>query len=196
MGKLTKYDTGATRDSREGKLVFDKFLSIPVIRQYAAYMHMNRIQSDGELRAGDNWQNGIKQEDYIESLFRHVLDMIEFHRGLDDSNRLAQIEGIAAICGIMFNSMGWLHEWLKENAPIEFDKEEITLEQKERREEYKTDPEIGPWQVWRTHESGLSQFTNDRKIGFCGQPYGGEQCEGCSDRPVCVSHLGHWKGGA
>jgi len=174
MGKLTTYKTGATRDSREGKFVFDKFLSMKVLRQFASYMHMNRIQSDGNLRDGDNWQKGISQEDYIESLFRHVLDTVDFHRQLKDRDRDGMIEGVAAVCGVMFNSMGWLHEWLKKNDPIRFDKDEITFEQEERR--------------------GTTIYTTKNHTGFCGQPFGKDQCKGCDDMAMCVSDLGNWKG--
>ncbi|MHC4757222.1 MAG: hypothetical protein ACYTE8_01045 [Planctomycetota bacterium] len=132
MGKLTTYTTGATRDSREGKLVFDKFLSHSVILQFAKYMNMNRVQSDGKLRSGDNWQKGITQEDYMESAFRHFMDFWDHHRNLKNRDRDGHIEGIGAVCGLLFNIMGWLHEWLKENEMVDFDLSEPTFEMSER----------------------------------------------------------------
>jgi hypothetical protein len=127
MGKLTKYDTGATRDSRDGKLVYDKFLSPVVLKQFAKYMNMNRVQSDGALRPGDNWQKGIAMEDYTESLHRHLMDFWMEHRGINTEPGI-----LAAMCGIMFNVMGYMHEYLKFNPMQDFDGDEPTPEMAKR----------------------------------------------------------------
>jgi hypothetical protein len=136
-GVMNNFDTGATRDTSEGKLVFDKFFSHPVLVQYAKYMNMNRLQSDGQLRDGDNWQKGIPQEKYMESTYRHFMDFWAYHRETEYRDRQQDVEGIGAICGLLFNVMGWLHEWLKDYDPVEFDTTEPTAEMKERQAKVK-----------------------------------------------------------
>lgn len=108
-GTLRTFDTGATRDTAEGKPDYEGFLSPIVLRAYAAYMNGHRLQSDGTLRASDNWQKGISKDAYMSSLWRHFMDMWTLHRGYDTEE--ADME--MAICGILFNAMGYLHEELK-----------------------------------------------------------------------------------
>ena len=72
-------------------------------------MTKHRLQADGKLRDSDNWQKGIPKREYIKSGFRHFHDWWMEHRGY------ASREGIIdALCGIMFNTMGYLLEVLKE----------------------------------------------------------------------------------
>jgi hypothetical protein len=140
-GNMRSFDTGATRDTAEGKLCFDKFLSVDVLFQYAKYMSMNRLQSNGDLRDGDNWQKGIPMDAYMESGMRHLLEWWKIHRrNRPDKEenvmmRPQVIEMVSAICGVMFNSMGYLHELLKINDMVDFDGDEPTDEMKERRDE-------------------------------------------------------------
>lgn len=100
------FSTGATRDTNEGKLDFRGFLSPSVIKRYAEYMHKNRIQSDGELRAGDNWKKGIPKDTYMESMWRHFFSVWDgFENGADIDEEL---------CALLFNVCGMLHERLKD----------------------------------------------------------------------------------
>jgi len=131
-GTLRSFNTGATRDTGEGKLDFEGFLSPAVLKQFAKFMNMNRLQSDGELRDSDNWQNGIPTDVYMKSGYRHFFEWWEFHRQIDHRDRDGMIEGIGAMCGLMFNVMGYLHEWLKINPMVRFDDDEPTFEMKER----------------------------------------------------------------
>lgn len=130
-GVMNSFDTGATRDTSEGKLVFDKFLSPKVLLQFAKYMNMNRLQSDGQMRDGDNWQKGIPMDKYMESAYRHFFDWWLEHRGYETDAGL-----MAALCGLLFNTMGYMHEMLKHDprAMQDFDGEEPTPEMKERQE--------------------------------------------------------------
>jgi len=108
MKNIRKFSTGATRDTDENKNDYEGFLSPLVIEAFGNYMTRHRKQSDGELRASDNWQKGIPKEQYIKSAWRHFLDWWKEHRG--DKSR----EGIEnALCGLMFNIMGYYHEYLK-----------------------------------------------------------------------------------
>lgn len=128
-GVLRSFDTGATRDTAEGKLDPEGFTHPMVMEQFYKYMNMNRLQSDGKLRASDNWQKGIPIEAYMKSLKRHCDDVWLEHRGFNADNGL-----IAALCGIMFNAMGYLHETLKNGdwTLQEFDNGEPTKEIEER----------------------------------------------------------------
>ena len=106
---IRKFETGATRDTEEGKLDFEGFLSPIVLEKFAEYMNKHRKQSDGQLRDSDNWQKGIPKKDYIKSLFRHFMDFWKEHRGYRSRDGIEE-----SLCGIIFNSMGYLFEILKE----------------------------------------------------------------------------------
>lgn len=109
-GILREFETGATRDTSEGKLDYEGFLSPTVLKRYAGYLDKHRTQSDGVIRASDNWQKGIPPDVYMKSLCRHFFDVWEIHRG-----KLCTEEAFEeALCGVMFNSMGYLFETLKE----------------------------------------------------------------------------------
>lgn len=109
MTKTRKFKTGATRDTEEGKLDFEGFLSPLVIQRFAEYMHENRVQSNGNIRDSDNWQKGMPKEAYMKSGWRHFFDWWCRHRGLEAREDLEK-----ALCGLIFNVMGYLHETLKE----------------------------------------------------------------------------------
>ena len=132
-GTLRSFETGATRDTNEGKLDFEGFLSPAVLHQFARYMNMNRLQSDGNLRDSDNWQKGMPFDVYMKSGFRHFFEWWIQHRtgGEPHEDRIAMV---GAICGVMFNCMGYLHEWLKHNDEVRFDDNEPTPEMAERQE--------------------------------------------------------------
>ena len=106
--KIRSFDTGATRDQDTSKLDYEGFLSPLVITRYAEYMHKNRVQADGTLRASDNWQKGIPLDSYMKSGFRHFKDWWDNHRGLQARELVED-----AICALLFNACGYLHETLK-----------------------------------------------------------------------------------
>jgi hypothetical protein len=107
---MRTFKGGATRDSDENKLDFEGFLSAPAIKRYAEYMHSHRKQPDGKLRDSDNWQKGIPIPAYMKSLWRHFFDVWWIVRGgngdLED-----------ALCAVLFNVQGMLHEVLKKKRP-------------------------------------------------------------------------------
>lgn len=102
------FDTGAYRDTDKNKNDYEGFLSPLVIEAFGNYMSKHRIQSDGKLRDSDNWQKGISQEVYMKSLYRHFMDLWLEHRGYKSREGKEN-----ALCGIMFNTMGYLFESLK-----------------------------------------------------------------------------------
>ena len=106
---MRKFDTGATRDTDEGKPDYEGFLSPLVLERYAQYMGKNRLQADGMLRASDNWQKGIPPIVYMKSAWRHFMEWWILHRK-------ACVKGVAydvleeSLCALLFNVMGYLHE--------------------------------------------------------------------------------------
>ena len=107
-GTVRQFDTGATRDTDEGKFDFEGFLSPAVLYRFAEYMHKNRIQSDGTMRASDNWQRGIPRDQYMKSMFRHFMEVWTRHRA--EPIVLLEDEMEDALCALLFNVMGYLFE--------------------------------------------------------------------------------------
>ena len=110
MGEVRRFETGATRDTEKDKLDYEGFLSPWVLERYARYMHKHREQSDGNLRDSDNWQKGMPKSAYIKSMWRHLMDLWFGHRG-----EFSQEGTEEALCAIIFNAMGYLHELLRED---------------------------------------------------------------------------------
>lgn len=106
---MRTFETGATRDTDSGKLDYEGFLSPLVLERYAQYMDEHRRQADGAFRDSDNWQKGIPRDAYMKSLWRHFMDAWKAHRGL--SIRVSIEE---ALCAVLFNAMGYLHEILRD----------------------------------------------------------------------------------
>jgi hypothetical protein len=110
--QVRTFDTGATRDTDEGKLDYEGFLSPWALEAFAQYMHTHRVQSDGTLRSSDNWQKGIPTEAYMKSMFRHFMAVWTLWRAgeWDDG---AQADLCRDLCALMFNVQGMLHELVK-----------------------------------------------------------------------------------
>ncbi len=105
---MREFETGATRNLDADKLDYEGFLSPLVLERYAQYMHSHRQQADGVLRDSDNWQKGIPLQAYMKSGYRHFFDWWKIHRGLPVAETVEE-----ALCGLLFNVMGYLHEVLK-----------------------------------------------------------------------------------
>lgn len=123
---VEKFETGATRHSDADKPDYEGFLSPLVIESYGKYMHTHRKQADGSLRDSDNWQKGIPTAKYMKSLWRHLFAAWKLHRGYSVEAEL--IGGKWAtptledcLNGILFNTMGYLHELIKakDTSPVE-----------------------------------------------------------------------------
>lgn len=114
--KMREFDTGATRDSDDSKIDYEGILSPRAIRRYGEYMNKHRIQADGKLRDSDNWQKGIPLAAYMKSLWRHLMELWTRHRiarfqsGWTPEERF-DVED--ALCAIIFNASGYLHEIMK-----------------------------------------------------------------------------------
>jgi hypothetical protein len=109
-----KFETGATRDTEQDKLDYEAFFSPLVLERRAKYMHAKRLMLDGSRRDGDNWQKGIPFEVYVKSAWRHFVEFWKLHRGLNAyDEKGAAVDQETALCGLMFNLEGYLHELLK-----------------------------------------------------------------------------------
>jgi len=111
-GVIRKFSTGATRDTSDGKYDYEGFLSPIVIQKYAEYMHSNRKQSDGSLRAGDNWQKHFGENHYavcMKCMWRHFMDLWLEHRKLKSRDGIEN-----AIMGILFNVMAYADKYYKD----------------------------------------------------------------------------------
>lgn len=109
MSEIRTFNTGATRDTEDGKHDPEGFLSPLVILRFCEYMTKHRKQADGNLRDSDNWQKGIPLSTYMKSMWRHFLDLWMEYRGHPSREGLED-----ALCAIIFNAMGYLHEILIE----------------------------------------------------------------------------------
>lgn len=108
VAEYRAFETGATRTKDDGKHDYEGFLSPLVIERYGQYMHKHRQNSSGVMRDSDNWQKGIPFDAYMKSGWRHFFDWWREHRGY------TSVEGIEdALCALIFNSSGYLHELLK-----------------------------------------------------------------------------------
>ena len=103
---IRTFGSGATRDTDEGKLDWEGFVSPVAMRFFAEYMHKHRHQSDGTLRDADNWQKGMPRRQYMKSLIRHTWDL-----WLKWRCPPYNIEGLVdLLCAIIFNAQGLLLE--------------------------------------------------------------------------------------
>ena len=116
--KIRQFSTGATRNLDKSKLDYEGFLSPLALKAFAEYMHSHRQQKDDTFRDSDNWQKGIPHDVYVKSLFRHFFDLWSLHRGgapISPDSGL-QVDQVDALCAMMFNVQGLLHELLKERS--------------------------------------------------------------------------------
>lgn len=105
--QMRVFNTGATRDANTDKLDYKGFISPLAMERFSAYMHKHRKQSDGSIRASDNWKKGIPLDAYMESLVRHVFEVWRLYENGDTE----QTEEL--MCAVMFNAQGFLHERAK-----------------------------------------------------------------------------------
>ncbi|HEV2417039.1 MAG TPA: dATP/dGTP diphosphohydrolase domain-containing protein [Terriglobia bacterium] len=104
------FETGATRSNDAGKIDYEAYLSPMVIEAFGRYMLKHEKQADGSRRSGDNWQKGIPKDEYLKSAWRHFWDWWALHRSVKLRGSTTMED---AICALLFNAMGYLHEYLK-----------------------------------------------------------------------------------
>lgn len=109
-GIIRSFQTGATRDTASKKPQYSLYISPLVTKRYGQFMLAHQTQTDGTVRAGDNWQKGIPNAIYLDSAERHFLDWKLWERGFP-GEMVAGIE--ETLCSLIFNASGQLHEILK-----------------------------------------------------------------------------------
>ncbi len=114
--EIRQFNSGATRDTVEGKLSYVRALSPIVLQRYVQYLDVHRKQSDGSMREFDNWKQGIPKEAYLDGSGRHFVAMWLLEHGFPASDNHGPVTLEDSLCGIIFNAMGRLHELLKEKS--------------------------------------------------------------------------------
>jgi hypothetical protein len=107
------YDTGATRDTEEGKLRFHAALSPYALAALVDYMRRHNNQAH---RCEENWKQGMPLEDYLGSDIRHTVSWWTLHDSIAGAGTLLPEQLTAlidALCGDLFNAFGYLHELTK-----------------------------------------------------------------------------------
>lgn len=97
MSKITKFKTGAIRDTQEGKIDFTETIAWESFGRYAAYM-TEKAKKYGK----GNFLKGIPIESYEKSMLRHVHKYMVNKQGGDlerDQDHLAAI--VFNVFGIM-----------------------------------------------------------------------------------------------
>jgi len=109
------FESGATRTGGD-KPEYAGYLSPSVIEAFGRYMFEHQLQADGTVRSCRNWQKGIPGESYMQSMFRHFIEVwthYERYR-LDPANAAThEQEMVASLMALMFNVQGMAHELLR-----------------------------------------------------------------------------------
>ena len=118
--KIRQFNSGATRDSNDGKFDYEGFNHPLVDEAYGRYMHKHRKQADGKLRDSDNWQKLFGPKHCavcIKSLMRHLLDLRFLHRGYKRTDEKSGLEVTEeeALCAIIFNANAYLFKILTDD---------------------------------------------------------------------------------
>lgn len=108
-----EFTTGAKRDTEEGKLRFHAALSPYALEAWVDYCrrHNNQVH-----RCEENWKRGMPLESFISSHFRHAHHWWKMHDttlGNGDLTEGERRELIEALCAVLFNAHGYLHELTK-----------------------------------------------------------------------------------
>lgn len=104
------FPSGATRDDKTHKRTYSAYFSPLAMLAYGDYM-LHHEQTELGRREPDNWKKGIPQKEFFNSLGRHYIDLWLHMEGF---GHLARHSMQDALCAIIFNSQGLLHEYLKE----------------------------------------------------------------------------------
>lgn len=106
---MRTFDSGAKRDTDEGKLDYIKALSPVALKRYLQYLDEHRLMPDGSRRDFDNWKKGLPYEETLSSLGRHFVDLWLLSHGFlaEDNHGPVNIDDV--LCAILFNTMSMLH---------------------------------------------------------------------------------------
>lgn len=100
---ITKFSTGAIRDSQDGKIDFIETLSYTALARYCSYMTGKK-----KKYGAGNFKKGIPIDSYEKSLVRHL------HKYMVNKYENGSEEPLEDhMSAIVFNAMGILHEEAK-----------------------------------------------------------------------------------
>lgn len=113
------FESGANRNSDNGKLDYSGFNAPIVDWAFAQYMHSHRKLEDGTLRDSDNWQKGIPRNELLKSLIRHVkdLELIEAGYTVYENGNILDVTDV--LCGIRFNVNAMLLDTLNGTTTVD-----------------------------------------------------------------------------
>ena len=99
MKKITKFKSGAIRDSQEGKPDFTETISWTAFNRYAKYMTGKKSKY-----GSGNFKKGIETWSYEQSLIRHIDKYMrnKYENGNDEKNE-------DHLSAIVFNAFGIIH---------------------------------------------------------------------------------------
>lgn len=130
--EMREFESGATRDTAEGKLDYVRALSPIVLERYVQYLNAHRRQADGSMRAFDNWKKGIPVDTYLEGLGRHFLSAWMLAQGYSAEDNHGPVTLEDSLCAIIFGASGWLHEIIKDKrskkTPESINAEDLAVE--------------------------------------------------------------------
>ena len=92
--KIRKWDSGAVRDSAEGK-------NRPDLIPVECLWRLARLYEKGAEHYGEhNWEKGIPDESFVASLERHIM---KYRLGMTDEDHLAS--AVFNLFGLMYNEI-------------------------------------------------------------------------------------------
>lgn len=112
------FESGANRNSAEGKFDYEGFNSALVDHSFAKYMHHHRKLEDGTLRDSDNWQKGIPKKELMRSFRSHVQDIMLINDGIEviENGKVVTLE--EALNGAKFNLNALILDLLKDTKRV------------------------------------------------------------------------------
>jgi len=117
-GNSREFSTGARRDTEEGKLRFHAVLSPWALEAWVDYCRRHNSQVH---RREENWKKGMPLGSFLSSMWRHLHHLWKLHclthaMGVAEEEWLGaemRDQMIDALCGVLFNAHGYLHELTK-----------------------------------------------------------------------------------
>ena len=126
-GVLRTFPSGATRDTATNKPQYAGYLSPAAIRRFGQYMLKHQVQSDGSMRASNNWKKGIPKEVLLDSALRHLLDVWGYYeegRPIEQQTARDPKDIEEALCALTFNVNALLFEELQRETSFDREREE------------------------------------------------------------------------
>ena len=106
------FESGAIRDTDQGKLDYEGCLNPEVLEVFAQYMLKHSYLPDGSRRSMDNWQKGFPQDQTVKSLLRHVWAVWLSHRRGEELKE-------DDLCGVLFNAQALMLSLIKDTSKTE-----------------------------------------------------------------------------